>query len=150
MGEEGETEVHKWSKPVDNGDGTHSKVCSVCGGKSTTQAHKLTCTDNGDGTHSSTCKECNLDSKTAHNYGEATSIAGGKHEKACADCGNVLTEDCTAGADGKCSCGATVGGSTDNGGKKKGCKGSISGGLFVLLSVLAVPAVTVRKRREDR
>lgn len=146
--DEGPMEAHTWSAATDNGDGKHSKVCSVCNGKSTAQVHKLTVTDNGDGTHSQTCKDCNLNNTVAHTYGDATSIAGGKHEKACADCGYVLTEDCTAGENGKCTCGATIGGGEQTGGKK-GCKGSISGGLFVLLSVLAVPAVTVRKRRED-
>ena len=143
--DEGQSDPHKWSDATDNGDGTHSKVCTVCNGKNTAQPHREEAVDNGDGTHSKTCKGCNLSTTAEHAYGDATSIAGNKHEKACADCGNVVTEDCTAGDDGKCSCGATIATA-----KKKGCKGSISGGLFVLLSVLAIPAVTVRKRKEDR
>ena len=152
---EGQSDSHTWSDPIDNGDGTHSRQCSVCNGKGTANPHKLDIVDNGDGTHSEKCSNCNLDNKANHEFGDATSIAGNKHEKACATCGNVTTEDCTAGADGKCtSCGANVGTGTivdpPKPGEKQGCKGSISGGLFVLLSVLAVPAVTVRKRREDR
>lgn len=155
--EEGVIEAHKWGDAADLGDGTHAKVCTVCAGKGNVAPHKMECVDNGDGTHSNACSGCNLSEKVAHNLeSEAYAIEGNKHEKYCADCEAIVTEDCVGGADGKCTgCGATVGTPDkggDNGGDsgKKGCGSAVSGGLFALLSILAIPAITVRKRREDR
>ena len=136
------TAPHDFVKNVDNGNGTHSKVCGDCDYKSQNGIkHTTTVEDCGDGKHKTTCKDCDLNEVVDHTWGDAKSLEEGKHEKTCTACDAKTTEDCVA-TDGKCAdCGAEL--------EKSGCGSAVAGGLFALVTILALPALLVRKKKED-
>ena len=137
------TEAHDFVKNVDNGNGTHSKVCGDCNYKSENGIkHKTKVEDCGDGKHKTTCEGCDLSEVADHTWGDAKSTGDGKHEKTCTVCDAKITEDCVE-KDGKCeTCGAEMA-------KEGGCGSAVAGGLFALVTLLAAPALIVRKKKED-
>ena len=67
--------IHSVTKYVDNGDGTHDKVCSVCDyvevdNEAHTPAENATYTNNGNGTHSFECSVCGTTVTEEHTYGD--------------------------------------------------------------------------------
>lgn len=136
------TEAHAWAGYTDNGDGTHSKVCSVCNSKSTSiSEHTATYTDNGDGTHTATCSGCDMNAVSSHNT-TVTALNDGTHKSVCSDCASETVEACSV-SDGVCTvCGAKT---AEDG----GCASAMGMGAFAIMLMLAVPALTVRKRKYD-
>lgn len=59
--------VHEYVKAVDNGDGTHLKVCKD-GDDVQNEAHSLVYKDSGNGKHAVTCKVCSYNKTEDHIY----------------------------------------------------------------------------------
>jgi hypothetical protein len=65
-------------KYVDNGDGTHSIYCSICGSKGAKENHNSVYSANNDGTHTVSCSICGIVGKTeAHTYDNTVTCACG-------------------------------------------------------------------------
>jgi hypothetical protein len=65
-------------KYVDNGDGTHSIYCSICGSKGAKENHNSVYIANNDGTHTISCSICGIVGKTeAHTYDNTVTCACG-------------------------------------------------------------------------
>ena len=108
---------HSFGEWTDNGDGTHSEICSVCGYTVTGTHEYGDWTANADGTHSRFCGICGSEESEAHSITAWTSNNDGTHSGQCAICCDVETENCTFGeytdnGDGTHSCTCEVCGGT--------------------------------------
>ena len=74
---------------VNNGDGTHTGTCTVCGG-TITKACSCKYVNNGDGTHTSTCTVCGgtITEDCSCKY---VNNGNGTHTCTCTVCGNAVT-----------------------------------------------------------
>ncbi len=94
---------------TDNGDGTHTVECSLCG-KKTTEKHSITlnCTYYDEGTHTGQCDVCDAVTAGPHSFTlNCTDNGDGTHTGICA-CGISGTEEHVFNADGICACGAKI------------------------------------------
>lgn len=113
-----EPQAHEFFPWADQGDGTHGRICFVCGYEAR-EAHNIsTWTDNGDGTHTGTCDVCGGTASEAHVEQAvvttpATCGAPGEKTYTCNKCGERRTEAIPASGlhtpeGGKCAvCGQT-------------------------------------------
>ncbi len=97
------TGAHTPGAWTDNGNGTHSAVCTVCGeplSEPCNYGEPAAYTPAGNGTHEKTCTVCGGKVTEKCVYGEPavyTPAGNGTHEKACTVCGDKVTEACVYG-----------------------------------------------------
>ena len=89
-----ETEAHDWSVYRDNGDGTHSLVCSGCGavkpGTEPEEHRWGEWADAADGVnHRHTCMDCGAEEKQPHTKDRIAEADADEHGWACDVCGTV-------------------------------------------------------------
>jgi hypothetical protein len=89
--------AHSFSTWTDNGNGSHSRICSECG-ISETESHTFgDWTANINGTHSHKCSICGAVETDEHTVGEWISDKNGSHHTVCTICGETITESCNFG-----------------------------------------------------
>ena len=125
----GSRQSHTYGVATSNGNGTHTKKCTVCSYSKTENCNYINgkcsecgankpdteCTHNykikyNETEHWEECTKCGAEkpeSRETHTYGVATSNGNGTHTKKCTVCLYSKTENCNY-VNGKCSeCGAT-------------------------------------------
>ena len=125
----GSRQSHTYGVATSNGNGTHTKKCTVCSYSKTENCNYINgkcsecgankpdteCTHNyeikyNEIEHWEYCTKCRAEkpgSRQSHTYGVATSNGNGTHTKKCTVCSYSKTEYCSY-VNGKCSeCGAT-------------------------------------------
>ena len=77
-----------------NDDGSHWKVCDDCGAVYESESHSLSCTDNGDGSHNEACDICGYVASTAsHGSTAGWHKDEGGHWRVCDYCGAEYDRD---------------------------------------------------------
>ncbi|MBR6376257.1 MAG: hypothetical protein IKS05_00665 [Oscillospiraceae bacterium] len=93
------TGVHSYGVWSDNGNGTHSRSCTVCGAKETKGCSYGSWISNHDGTHHRTCSVCGGQETAACSYRDVvippTATEQGYTEHICATCGYSYKSDYT-------------------------------------------------------
>lgn len=101
---------HSYNKAISCDDEMHYYRCTRtnCEDKDQSAAHELVYTENGDGTHTGTCKVCGRKPAKAqnlkHNYGKGEVVDGKVHKITCADCGYATRQACADNTGDDCLC----------------------------------------------
>ena len=86
-----ETANHTWSAWTQTADG-HSRTCYICSYSAGEVAHEFVYSDNGDGTHTGACSVCGLTFRAEHAYGEWSAVQNGQRTRTCETCNHTQTQ----------------------------------------------------------
>jgi len=136
---------------IDNKDGTHSRVCEVCGEIINTERHSYK-----DGN----CEICNAkqeEEDCEHTYDDYVDNKDGKHSAECTKCGEKYTEEHTYenGICTKCKATQPAGGNDDDGKKdtttadKEIPKAGLNTMLFSVIAIITVVAIVMYRKNKN-
>lgn len=78
--------IHWIGSGSDNGDGTHTGACAVCGQEVIKSHNMAGWTDQEDGTHARACEVCGYTEKHPHSMTVWKDQKDGTHSRSCSDC----------------------------------------------------------------